>query len=559
MKRSIFLTALLLWQVLTATVGMAQTAAVKKAAQSVLSLTTFRADGTIHTSTRGVLMGSGGEGIAAWDAFVGAERAVAVDAQGRSHDVDVMLGVSELYNLCQFRLRDKGASGLTLAQADAAAPAAYVVGYDIKKPAIRRLVPERTEKFMTTSNYYVFRPSDVQAEDLGCPVVNEQGQLLGIMQRNATDGQTYVADARLVSTFSLNGLSLNDRSLRATGIRTALPTDEQQATLMLMLASQAADSTRYDAYVADFIRQFPASAEGYKAQANRYMTLRQLDKADQSFALGLKQATRKDEAYFNYALAVYQAAMYHVDTTFTRWNLDRALSLAQEAYKLQPQPGYRHLQAQIIYAKADYQQALNLLTELQQTELGKHGEVYYEAAQCKSQLKAPQAEVMSLIDQAIAVQPGAPSAPYVLARATMYDEAGETRKAFRDYLAYDTLVNNRGSHEFYYAKFKCEKKLRQYQLALNDIAHAIVLNRTEPTYYAEMASVQLQTALFKEAITTCDIALQLSPAYADLHIIKGMAQCELGQKADGLATLQRAHELGDGRAEALIAKYQKKK
>lgn len=40
-----------------------------------------------------------------WNLFDGAKRAVVVDVQGRSHEVDVILGVSELYDICQFRVK----------------------------------------------------------------------------------------------------------------------------------------------------------------------------------------------------------------------------------------------------------------------------------------------------------------------------------------------------------------------------------------------------------------------------------------------------------------------
>lgn len=100
-------------------------------------------------------------------------------------------------------------------------------------------------------------------------------------------------------------------------------------------------------------------------------------------------------------------------------------------------------------------------------------------------------------------------------------------------------------------------KIRQYQLALNDIAHAIVLNRAEPTYYAEMASLQLRVNKPEDAIKTCDIALAFTQEYADLYIIKGIALCETKQTAEGLQTLQKAQDLGDSRAVDLINKYKK--
>ncbi|MBM6993271.1 MAG: tetratricopeptide repeat protein [Prevotella sp.] len=560
MNKKLRATILLFVQLFTLTTLLAQPAPVKKAAQSVFTLTTFAADGSIIGSTHGVFVGQNGTAIAMWHPFDGAQRAVVIDAKGNSHEVDAMLGVSELYDICQFRIKNKAGLALPLATADQAATTVYLLDYDLKKPVSKKLTPQKTEKFMTTNNYYLFNDVDVSNTDLGCPIINEQGQLLGIMQRNKNGGQAYSADARLISTFSRNGLSLNDNSMRATGIRTALPDDEQQATLMLMIAGQQADSIRYDAYVNEFIEKFPTSTEGYRARASRYVTTGQLRQADNVYAQEVKKAAKKDEAYYDYAQAVYRAVSYRVDTTFTDWNYNRAMTLAQEAEKINALPIYRHLQAQIVYAQGDYQKALDMFTDLQKTDMGKNGEIYYEAAQCKTQLKAPASDIETLLTAAVNAQTGSVSAPYVLARGRFYDNAGEYRKAFKDYLAYDTLMNNRATHDFYYTKFKCEQKIRQYKLAINDIAHAIVLNRTEPTYYAEMAGLQLQLNQLQDAITTCNMGLQLTQEYADLYIILGIAQCELKDKQnmeEGIANLQKAQALGDERAAGLIAKYKK--
>lgn len=535
----------------------AQTAAVKKAAGSVFALTTFNADGSIHSASYGVFTGKPGEGIAAWSAFNGAQRAIVVDARGQQHEVDVMIGASEMYDLCRFRIKDgEKEPALPLTATDAPATSVTLVGYSVKKATSKSIKVERAEKFQTTLNYYVFNDNDVSSTDLGCPVVNEQGELLGIMQRPSEGGQAFSADARLTASFQVSGLSVNDPVLRATGIRPALPDDEQQATVMLMLSGEQNDSVRYDATISDFIRQFPTSATGYDAKAGREVGQRRLADADNTLQEGVKKAAHKDEALSNYAKQVYAYSIYPTDSTFTLWTMKRAQELAEEAYKNNPLPIYRHQQAQAIFAQGDYQQALNIFTELQQTDLGKNGEVFYEAAQCKTQLKAPKTEILQLLDQAVNVQPGTPSAPYVLTRGQIYDEMGETRKAFMDYLRYDSLMNYNATADFYYLKFSCEMKLRQYQLALNDIAHAIVLNRTEPTYYAEMASLQLRVNKLEDAVRTCDLALSLTDKYADLYLIKGIALCELKKKEEGLEALRKAQELGDPRAADQIKKYQ---
>ena len=539
----------------------AQPAPVKKAAQSVFTLTTYNADGTIHYTSHGVFTGNGNEAIAMWHPFQGATRAVIIDAKGKQYDVDAMLGVSENYDVCRFRIKNynNNATALPLTTDNAAASTAYLVGYDLKKPEIKTLSPLRTEKFMTDYNYYVFKDVDVSGSVLGCPVVNGAGQLLGIMQRPDNGGEAFSADARLTTTFKLYGLSINDRSLRATGIRTALPSDEKEASLMLVLAASMSDSLRYNEYIDDYIKYFPTATDGYNARATQLVNYGKLAEADEMLQTEVKRAAKKDVAYSNYAALVYNACILRADTTFTKWNLDKAYELAGEAYKLNPQPAYQHQQAQMLYAMKKYKEAEDLLTALQKTDLGKTGEIYYEAAQCKAQLKAPKEEIMSLLDKAVDVQKGAAAAPYILARGAQYDADGQYRKAFLDYLRYDSLMNNNASADFYYTKYKCEMKIRQYQPALNDIAHAIILTRTEPLYYAEMASLQLRVNRLEDAVKTCDLAFNIKGAdtMPDFYIIKGIALCEQKKTAEGLEALKKAQELGDSRAEELIKKYGK--
>lgn len=538
--------------------AFAQSVNMTKVASSIFTLTTFNADGSIHGSTHGVFTGTRGEAIAPWHVFEGAVRATVIDNKGQQSDVDAIIGASEMYDLCRFRVKGtRLPAGLTMNAQDNPANPIFLVSFSTKKVDSHKVVPVRTEKFMNTYNYYVFNDVDVSSTDLGCPIVNGAGQLLGVMQRPQDGGQAFSADARLTTSFSTNGLSLADPTLKTTGIRPALPTDEQQATLMLVLAAEQTDSTNYETYIHEYISRFPTATTGYITLANWYERYNKFSLADATLKTETQKAAKKDEAYYDYAKTVYHAAIARVDTLYPSWTFQRATELAQQAEKINPLPIYKHLQAQILYATGNYDQALEAFTALQRTDLGKNGEVYFEAAQCKTQLKAPTTEIISLLDKAVSVQSGSPSAPYVLARARVYDLTGDYRKAFNDYLAYDSLVNFQGTDDFYYSKFKCEMKLRQYQLALNDIAHAIILNRTAPTYYAEMASLQLKVGKYEDAVKTCDLALQLTQQYSDLYIIKGIALCEQKKNEEGINALTSAQQLGDSRAEGLIKKYKK--
>lgn len=119
----------------------AQSPAVKKAGQSVLVLTSFNKDGTIHTVSHAVLTGNTGEAIAMWHDLEGADHAIVIDSKGKQYNVDAMLGVSENYDVCRFRLKNytNAATALSLVTSNAEQPSLYLIGYDLKSPSVKQL------------------------------------------------------------------------------------------------------------------------------------------------------------------------------------------------------------------------------------------------------------------------------------------------------------------------------------------------------------------------------------------------------------------------------------
>lgn len=537
----------------TYTPSFAQPSPVKKAAQSVFSLTTFK-QGNIIATTNGVFTANG-EALSMWHPFVDADSAVVVDSKGNKYIVESLLGANDIYDLCKFRIKGKTAATPLASKAIANGSKAWVVSYTVKKPEAHSIPIASTEAFMDSLTYYLFNDTDVSSSQLGCPIVNDQGQLLGIMQRPKTGGRAYSADARLSSQFKLTGLSLNDNTLRKCGIRTALPSNANDAMVTLMLASQRGDSLLYTAYIDEFISTFPQLPDGYTAKAQQEMAGGHFAIAAKNMEIAIKNAERKDEAHSNYSKLIYQKMLYSNDSLYTAWTLGKALQEAELAYSINPQPAYRHQQAQIYYAKGDYQKAYDTFMSLTSTDM-RSGDLFYEAAQCQRQLQAPDTTIIHLLDSAVAAQPhDITAAPFVLERGLTYYRANKLRPAFIDFCQYDSLMKGRGTHTFYYIKYQCENKMHLYQQALNDIAHAIVLNRAEPTYYAEMASVQLKVGQNENAIQTTDLALQVTDQDPDIFIIRGIAFGEMKQKDKALEALNKAKALGDERADKLIEKY----
>ena len=409
---------------------------------------------------------------------------------------------------------------------------------------------------MDKYTYYIFS-SETPENMEGCPFVNAKGELIGILQHANHSEGTHAVDAHFMKDMQINnGLSLADPVLRQTTIRTQLPAKEEDALVTLMMASEQ-NKKNYLKYIQDFKHSFPHAVDGYAAQARQYANKKEFAKAATEMETAIQNVHKKDAAHAEYAKIIFHQQLFQPDSTYLTWSLDKALAEAQKAYEINPLPAYQHQQAQIIYSKGNYQKAYDMFIALTKTNL-RSGELFYEAAQAKAQLKANQAEILSLLDSAVAAcpQPLTPiAAPFVLARGAAYDQAGDYKKAIMDYNRYDTLMLGRANHEFYYTRFNCNVKLRRYQQALNDIAHAAVLNRQEPTYLAEMASLQLKVNYIDDALKTAELCIGIAPNYPDIYLIKGLALIQKKQKKLGIEAFEKAKQLGDKRAQDYIDKY----
>ncbi len=533
-----------------------QSKQVKKAAASIFSLTTFKTDGTLLASTNGVFISDNGEAISAFYPFVGADSAVVIDTNGNALPVDVIIGANELYDVCKFKVNGKTTPIKITSTPSNDGEKVWMLGYSIKNQEAKQVPIQKTELFMDKYTYYIFS-SETPENMEGCPFVNAKGELIGILQHANHSEGTHAVDAHFMRDMQINnGLSLADPVLRQTTIRTQLPAKEEDALVTLMMASEQ-NKKNYLKYIQDFKHLFPHAVDGYAAQARQYANKKEFAKAATEMETAIQNVHKKDAAHAEYAKIIFHQQLFQPDSTYLVWSLDKALAEAQKAYEINPLPAYQHQQAQIIYSKGNYQKAYDMFIALTKTNL-RSGELFYEAAQAKAQLKANQAEILSLLDSAVAAcpQPLTPiAAPFVLARGAAYDQAGDYKKAIMDYNRYDTLMLGRANHEFYYTRFNCNVKLRRYQQALNDIAHAAVLNRQEPTYLAEMASLQLKVNYIDDALKTAELCIGIAPNYPDIYLIKGLALIQKKQKKLGIEAFEKAKQLGDKRAQDYIDKY----
>ena len=313
---------------------------------------------------------------------------------------------------------------------------------------------------------------------------------------------------------------MGDAALKSIGIRKGLPETEDQALVYLFMASSSLSGEDYEKLLDDFIRQFPANADGYLRRANYYAS-KGKDVAD--FNQALKVAQKKDDVYYNIGKLMYAYQLSKPEKTYKDWTYDTALKNVRQAIAIDPLPIYTQMEGDILFAQQDYAGALAAYEKV-------------NASRCPQPITAD-------------------FAPYLLERAQMNMNADQARNAMLDYDAYHTAVKGEVNDVFYYYREQAALKARQFQRALDDIAKAIEMNPTDLPYQAEHAVINLRVGRYEEAIQILNNILKTDPKYGEAYRLLGLCQIQLKKTDEACGNFKKAKELGDPNADELITKY----
>lgn len=532
----------------------------KKAANAVFTLKTFNADGSLLASANGFFISEQGEAVSSFAPFKGAHRAVVIDAQGKELEVDCLSGYNDMYDVAKFQVVVKKTQALPIASNAANGTAVWLLPYAVKKtPVCISGTVSNAETFGDGHAYYTLDITTTE-QQVGCPILNEKGEAIGILQPSA-DKQSatgYAVSVQYANSLHMAGLSQNDPILRTVKIAKALPDDQSQATLALYVGASSMPTTDYAQLVDRYIQKFPKATDGYIYRARLKAAQDDFKGADEDMKQAISVASPKDDAHFQYAQLIYQKVIYQSDKPYEPWTLEVALKESQAAYAANPQSIYQQQQAQILYAQRQYDAAYNLYMELAKDDQLK-AESYYAAAQCKTQA-GDQEAALALLDSAVNTftKPYVKTAaPYLLARAQALYNAKKYRPAVNDYNDYEALMAAQLTAQFYFLREQAEFAGHLYQQALDDIKRAVEMEPNEPMFRAEKASVELRVGMTDEAIETAKGCISIAPEDSDGYLFLGLAQCLKGQKAEGLQNLNKAKELGNSQAQSLIDKYGK--
>ena len=538
--------------------ALAQPGWVKNASKSVFTLKTFDANGSLIASSNGFFTGSNGEAISSFTPFKGAVRAVIIDASGKEMNVSGMIGANDMYDVAKFRVAGK-TRPLAVAAGNAQSGAnVWLLPY-LETKNLRNGVVRKAENFQKDYAYYTIA-MQAPEQAISSPLLNDNGEVIGILQPAASgaDSLCYAISARFADSLKVNGLTINDPTLKLTQIRTEMPESLEDANLMMYMAASTTDSANYARLISEFIQKFPSAPDGYAYRAQFATSNGDYASAEKDMEQAIKLSANKDNEHYNYARMIYNKEIYQADKPYENWSLDKALGEAREAWNINPIPAYRELEANILYSQKNYTEAYDRFIELTKTNMVT-AETWYCAAQCKGQLKDTTA-MIALLDSAMNMfsKPYLKqAAPYLWARANAKFDTRKYREAVNDMNDYEQLMAANVNANFYYIRHQAEIEGRLFQQALNDITQATKMEPKNTFYLAEKASLELRVGLYDQAAETANEIKALEPDNSDGYLFLGLSQCMKGKKKEGVVNLQKAKELGYPQADELIEKYAK--
>ncbi|MCD8318888.1 MAG: serine protease [Paraprevotella sp.] len=536
----------------------------KKAEKAQISIVTMNEKGDMLHSGNGFFIDEDGTALADYQQFKEASKAKVVSTEGKEYDVDVIMGASSLYDLVKFRVKtDKKTPALTISdRVGAKHEHVYVLPYPTKeKKVCLNDTLFNIQQFDKDYGYYTLG-RQLDEKYLNTPVMDDEGEVLGMIQRKADTQATtsYAISVAYGRTLCTTGLSATDNDLMAIHIRKALPSDESDIRTFLFMSSSREDSATYNQYLADYAVRFPKSSEPYTQLTDFNMAHGNYEAAETDMNRALEIGDKKDETYYTFSRLIYQLNLNPGYTVYKDWDMKKALSFAEEAFKVNPLPIYTQQEGNVLYALKEYDKACEKFLSLRGTNM-RSANIFLYAAQCKRMAGADSLEILALQDSAVACfsKPYVKdAAPALLERANTLLSMKRYREAVKDLDEYEGLMGDELTALFYYRREQAEMQCRMFQQAIDDIDRAIRMEPKEPLYHAERAVVYYSVGEFAEALASAKKSAELNPEYSDAYRVMGICQLNMKQREEGLKNLKKAADLGDQSAKDILLEEEKR-
>ena len=531
---------------------------VSNARQAVVSVLAFR-QGELMGSGTAVFVGEAGEVLAGYSLLAGADSAVTIDPAGKVRPIERILGVNEIFNCVRARVAwDRKIESLTVAATGVSVgQELYMLSYGAKKSGVVTPLSVAAVDSAYSNGYYTFA-FPMKEHYLSLPVVNDKGELVGIMQpvsaRETTN--SYAVSPMFASSLVPHSLNYARGYYPGMGIRTALPADKEAAMSCMYMQAIMGNNVSYSATIEDFIAQFPNSYEGYLSRAEyQAVYMRDMNVASASWDKALSLADNDAEVYFGKAKVINSIVQSGDTLSSPMLSYSNALDALNRAIELDNQPIYVNYKADMLLANKEYAAASSCYESLASTSL-RSPDIFASASRCQEKLGDFDRSI-ALLDSAVccfASDSVPAAAPYLLLRAVAKMSAGKYRDAVFDYNRYDVVVGAPHPASFYYLREQAELAAKMYQQALNDIDTAIYLDPQHVLYYVEKAVLCYRVRMTDEGITALETAIGLAQGTenAEIYYLLGRLYIQASNTDKARENLEKALSLGSTAAGELL-------
>lgn len=529
---------------------------VKKSVKSVCSIITYDASGAESGRAAGIFVSEDGQCVTDYKLLVGVDSVIVITHDGKQYPVCYVEGCDDIYDLARMKVDVKSVSPIPFAEVPAkAGDKVYVIQYSRGKDyKYKSATVTAVENARDGDHFYTLSVREKFDDVRSCPVVNADGELLGIYQYGAKDTTAYACGVRMAMGLSFDAFMFQDVRAAAVRLLKKLPDNANDAQVALVMGRPSMTDDRYLDYLNIYKEQFPDVPYAYE-QLAYYYAGRDADQSVKCMEAAIERYANKDEACYAKAKFIEAAS----DSLGDRkgYSLGDAYDGIRQAVGIDPQPLYYQLKGRIEWEFGDYASAIQSYKAVLGSNLCSVQAIneYLTVNELNGMSADSMVILIDTLQHRYSTALGADSVELLYAKALYLNNAGDFAKSLQSLMAYSAAHDEQMTADFYYFREQIALKARRYQQAINDIGRALQLVPDDISYRLEYAGLCIIIDNLDEAISTLEQCRAMSPDNTDVNRLLGLALIQAGRKDEGRAYLIEARENGDIAAGRLLEQY----
>lgn len=527
----------------------------KNASNSVCKVITYDSAGMLKKSGNGVFISATGECVTDFGILSDADSLIVMTRDGKKHPLLYVNGYDDIYDIAHFTVDIKKSSFLssTLQFPEVGSEVYAILYSNSKTPSLIKGTVNEISDARDGDKYFTLS-IELPESAKSCPVVNDKGQLIGIVQLSETEGEAYACGTKMTASMNFDAFMFTNKNASSIHLLKKLPPSENDAQVAIMMGASSLSDKRYVEYLNQYMASFPKSPYSYEALAN-YFVGTDREQAVRYIEIGSRLYSKKDEQ--NYSVAKFIISNNDLLNGFDGYDMEKAYSEINDAIETNPLPLYYQLKGEIEMAEQKYEMARCSMDSVLNSNMCTPQAVM-DYVTINEKLGADSKSQIELIDSLLETKKnilGADTLNMIYAKALYLDDDAQYAEALRYLNIYSAAFGENMTPEFFYYREQVAMRGRRYQQAMDDIVKACKLAPDNMVYKTEHAGLCIIAGEYDKAIDILMDCLKAEPDNADINRLTGLALLQTDRKDEACAYLQKACDSGDPTAKRLVEMY----